>query len=407
MKKTSETIERRAVLQIVPRLNVGGAERATVDVAAALVAAGYRALVMSAGGAMVETLLGAGAEHFRYNVASKNPWTIWMNQRRIADFIRAENVDLVHARSRAPAWSAYFATRTPRVPFVTTFHDAYATDSTAKSIYNSVMASGDRVIAISRFLSDHIGEKYPAARRRVVIIPRGIDFSVFDPNAVSAARRMRFRNSHAVPTNVPLIIMPARMSHTKGHELVLGALSRLVDQPFICLLIGPDRERIDYRARMFALRQSLNLEEKVRFVAKADLPAAYAAADLVLSPSQKPEGFGRVPVEAQAMGVPIIATALGATSETVVDGETGWLVPPGDADALADTINRALSLSPDERRTMAEKALRHVRAHFDVRRMCAATLDVYAELLSRETQVASRRPKQRGASPRGSSENAA
>lgn len=369
------------ILQLVPSLEVGGAERATVDIAAALAAAGHRALVMSFGGRMVESLVRSGAEHFECAIGSKNPWSIWQNRRRLADLIKAQNIDLVHARSRAPAWSAYFATRASQVPFVTTFHDAYAGKSAPKKLYNSVMARGDRVIAISQFIAGHICAQYPLAANRIVLIPRGTDFSVFDPAAIAPERKKRFFDLHALPANVPLLLLPARFSPTKGHELTLRALARLGGRSFLCLIIGPVQARTAYSERLVALTRKLGLENKVRFIDRADLPAAYAVADLVLSPSQKAEGFGRVPVEAQAMGVPVIATALGATSETVLDGETGWLVPLGDAQALADAIVSALSLSPDRRRAMADRAIKHVRALFDVKQMCAATLDVYAGLL--------------------------
>ena len=264
---------------------------------------------------------------------------------------------------------------------MTTFHDAYAGKSAAKKLYNSVMARGDRVIAISQFIAGHIRAQYQVAADRVVLIPRGIDFSAFDRAAIAPERKKYFYELHALPTNVPLILLPARLSATKGHELTLRALARLGARSFLCLIIGPVLGRTAYRERLMALMQKLNLKDKVRFIDRADLPAAYAIADVVLSPSQKAEGFGRVPVEAQAMGVPVIATALGATSETVLNGETGWLVPVGDVQALADAIARALSLSPAQRQGMADRAIRHVRAHFDVKQMCAATLDLYASLL--------------------------
>lgn len=369
------------ILQIIPSLDTGGAERATVDIAVALAAAGNRALVMSSGGPMAEVLRQAGAEHIERDVASKNPLTMWKNRVMLRDFIRREKVDLVHVRSRAPAWSAYLATRATGTPLVATFHDAYRGKTALKKFYNGVMARGDRVIAISRFVEDHIVAEYPAARNRVVRIPRGIDLSVFDPASISAERREAFRAANGVSPDVPLIVMPARLTHTKGHALALRALARLGNRPWQFLIIGPTQGRDNYRARLVALTGELRLQNKVQFIERADLPAAYAAAGLVLSPSQKAEGFGRVPVEAQAMGVPVIATALGATSETVLDGKTGWLVPVGDEAALAAAIVQGLSLPHDQRRAMAEAGAAHVRAHFDAKRMCAATLDLYAGVL--------------------------
>jgi glycosyltransferase involved in cell wall biosynthesis len=370
------------VLQVVPSLEVGGAERATVDVATALVAAGHRALVISSGGAMVERLVSAGAEHFESTIGSKNPWNILRNRARIIDFVKGHNVDIVHARSRAPAWSAYLATRFLRSAFVTTYHDAYRGTNAPKKFYNSVMARGDRVIAISRFVAEHISTQYPNARERLALIPRGIDFSVFDPTLISDERKQRFHADQGIHLDNPLLLMPARLSQTKGHELTLRALSLLANGRFFCLIVGPAKGHHAYRARLMKLAQELQLRDRISFVEQVDLPAAYAAADLVLSASQKAEGFGRVPVEAQAMGVPVIATRLGATSETVVDGETGWLVPAGDAQALAETITRALSLDTHRRRAMAKQAIKHVRSKFDVKQMCEATVNLYAELLT-------------------------
>ena len=368
------------ILQLVPDLDVGGAERATVDVAAALVQAGYRALVMSAGGAMVSELTQAGAKHFEHDIGRRNPWHAWKNVDRLARFIRDESVDLVHARSRIPAWSAYFAAGKSNVPLVTTFHNAYSGNSAGKKLYNSVMVRSDRVIAISRFIAEHIRSKYQIPPERIALIPRGINFSVYDPAVVGPERREQFRLQNNLRSNTPLLIMPARLSPTKCHELVLRALASLGSQPFHCLIIGPDQGRKDYRAQLYRLVRQLGLQDKVNFVERSDLPTAYAMADLVFSLSRKEEGFGRVAVEAQAMGVPVIASRIGAFSETVADGETGWLVP-NDERALAQAIGRSLALGAEQRKTMAQKAIQRVRVNYDVKQMCSSTLEVYADLL--------------------------
>ena len=379
--------QKQTILQLIPNLDVGGAERATVDVASALVQAGYRSLVMSSGGSMVEQLIRAGAEHFTRDIGNKNPWHIWRNGKRLSDFIKDEHVDLVHVRSRVPAWSAYAATRRPRVPLVTTFHNAYSGNIAPKKLYNSVMARGDRIIAISRYIAEHIRAKYGAPAERIVLIPRGIDFSVFDPAVVGMERREKFRAQFELQPDVPLLIMPARLSPSKAHELTLRALASLGQRPFRYLIIGPDQGRAGYRARLIELISQLGLKDRVSLIERTDLPAAYATADLVLSPSQKDEGFGRVAVEAQAMGVPVIASRIGALPETVLDGETGWLVPPGDTQALAAAVLRALSLGSEQREAMARNAMRRVRASFDVKQMCTATLEVYADLLRSQDLV--------------------
>ncbi len=366
------------VLQVVPSLEAGGAERATVDIAEALGKAGHHAFVISSGGRMVEELVKKGGKHFEWPVDSKNPLQILRNTYRLADFIRLNGVDIVHARSRAPAWSAFMAAHLARVPFVTTFHAAYKGTLPWKKWYNSVMAKSNRIIAISQFIAGHIRENYGVADDKITVIPRGIDFSVYDAAAITAERKQKFLDIVGASPSLPLVLMPGRLSPIKGQELVLHALAQ-TKHPCTLVIVGPDQGRTEYNRALHALAEELRLQ-KVRFLPVADLPAAYACASLVLSPSQVAEGFGRVPVEAQALGVPVIATALGATSETVVQGETGWLVPPGDAGALAAAIDTALGLPHEERAKIGAAGRDYVRGRFDMKDMCAATLAVYEEL---------------------------
>jgi glycosyltransferase involved in cell wall biosynthesis len=373
-------VGRMTVLQLVPALQAGGAERATVDIAAALVRAGHRALVMSAGGDMVEELRNCGAEHLQRDIGAKNPISVCTNAKYLRCFVQGEKIDLLHARSRIPAWSGYLAARSSRLPWVTTFHNVYGGASAAKKFYNGVMARGDRVIAISRFVANHIRATFGVPDDRIMLIPRGIDFAVYDPAAVTMERKEMFRRHCQIPPDIPLVIMPARLSPTKCHDLALRALSLACQQPFYCLIIGPDQGRKAYRKQLLARTQQLGLNTRVCFVDKTDLPAAYAAADLVLSLSNKQEGFGRVAAESQAMGVPVIATAIGALPETVLDGKTGWLVSADDVQALASAIQRALSLGSSQRRAMGQEGRLRARAHFDLRQMCASTLAVYESL---------------------------
>ena len=369
------------ILQIVPSLEVGGPERSTLDVAAAIVKAGHRAFVISAGGRMVEELERSGARHFSWEADSKNPLVLWKNHQLLKDFIREEKVDLVHVRSRAPAWSAYLATRALGVPLVTTFHATYKGVTPWKKFYNGVMARGDHIIAISQFIADEIRKDYGIAAKRITVIPRGIDLAIYNRDAVIEPRKDRFRDFVLLPANAPFLLMPARLMPIKGQELVLRALAKLSSHPFFCLIVGPDQEHHGYHEHLVALSRKLDLQNKVSFLEHVDLPAAYALADLVLCPSQVAEGFGRVAAEAQAMGVPVIATTLGAMRETVLDGQTGWLVPPENSDALANAIVKSLAMSKEQRQRMAEKAVQHARANFDMQRMCDSTLAVYAGLL--------------------------
>jgi glycosyltransferase involved in cell wall biosynthesis len=367
-----------AILQLVPSLEAGGAERATVDIAAALVKNGHRAFVVSSGGRMVKELLATGAQHATWPVHSKNPFRIFGHAKKLAVYIKENNIDIVHARSRAPAWSGYLASRIVRVPFITTFHAAYKGSAPWKKFYNGVMAKGARVIAISDFIARHIMENYRVQPNKIATIPRGIDFSVYDPEKISPERKQQFLDLINPPAGMPLVLVPGRLSPIKGQELVLHALAH-VKHPCMVVIVGPDQGRTEYNRELHTLAETLRLQ-KVRFLPMADLPAAYACAALVLSPSQVAEGFGRVPVEAQAMGVPVIATALGATNETVLENKTGWLVPKGDVAALAAAIDRALGLTHEQRAAMGEAGKTYVCSRFGLEAMCEATLQVYEDI---------------------------
>ncbi|HXQ50666.1 MAG TPA: glycosyltransferase family 4 protein [Stellaceae bacterium] len=374
--------ERRqpAVLQVLPRLVTGGVERGTVDLAAALVAEGWTAVVASAGGPMVRELERAGAYHVELPLASKNPLVMSANVGRLARVIDNYGIDIVHARSRAPAWSARAAAKRAGVRFVTTFHNAYGGASWLKRRYNAVMAGGERVIAISEFVANHVIATYGVPAERVIVVPRGVDLVRFDPEHTAPDRFVRLAREWGLPDGVPVVLLPGRLTRWKGHHVLIEAL-RLLDRAGLhCLIVGSGDER--YRRELERdiarrpLKCSIGIVDECR-----DMAAAYMLADVVVSASTDPEGFGRVIVEAQAMGRPVIATSHGGAMETVVPGETGWLVPPGRADALATALAEALDLSPEARRALAERAIAHVRAHFTVARMTGRTIAIYRELL--------------------------
>ncbi len=372
---------RLTIVQVIPSLEAGGAERAAVDVSAAIVGAGHRAIVVSEGGYHEAELRAKRAEFVKRNVASKNPVDIIINAFWLASLIHREKVHVIHARSRAPAWSAYIASSLTGIPFVTTFHAAYKGTGFFKKMYNSVMAKSDRIIAISEFIGHHIKRNYDVSPSRIKVIPRGIDMSVYDADAISDERKQKLKTLWNNTTHAPVIIMPGRLSPIKGHELVIEALAAIKDKSFICVFIGPDQGRSKYSQELRKQVDDYGLADKVRWMDGGDVPAAYALAQLVLCPSQVAEGFGRVPVEAQAMGVPVIATALGATSETVLDGETGWLVPLGSAADITRAIIKCLNMSLEERIIMSQRAKSFVRSKFELKQMCDATLNVYDEVV--------------------------
>ena len=370
------------VLQVLPRLVVGGAERGTVDMAAAIQAAGGVALVASQGGPMVYELERSKAKHIKLPLASKNPLTIWRNARRLARVIKQHNVDIIHARSRAPAWSALWAARRTGICFVTTYHDTYSAGSVWKKRYNSVMAQGDRVIAISHFVADHVRAAYGVGDDVLRVIPRGIELTKFDPARVPAERKVKLAHDWNLPDDQPIVLMPARLSRKKGHKLLVEALAKLGRTDIRCLMVGDDGRETTYRRELIALIHARGLDGVVRLLPHTqDLAVAYSLADVVVAPSIKAEGFGRVPVEAQAMGRPVIASDLGGFRETIVDGVTGLLFPSGDADKLASAIAGALALDEGQRANLASEAMANIEATFTRERMCAATLDVYRELV--------------------------
>jgi glycosyltransferase involved in cell wall biosynthesis len=372
-----------AVLQVLPALDTGGVERGAVDVASALAAAGFRALVASAGGRMVAELLRAGAEHVTLPLASKDPLVIWRNAARLAGLLRARGVAIVHARSRAPAWSARLAARRTGTAFVTTYHGTYTEGLPFKRAYNAVMASGDRVIAISRFIADHLVSRHGTDPARVRIIPRGVDPLRFDPGAVGGDRMRRLAEAWRLPDGAPVILLPGRLTRWKGQAVLIEALARLGRTDAVAVLAGDPQGREGYRAELEALARARGVASRLRIPGHvSDMPAALMLADAVVSASTDPEAFGRVVVEGQAMGRPVVATAHGGAAETVEEGVTGWLVPPGDPDALAVRLDAVLALGAEARAALAERARAAVLARYTTARMCAATLEVYRELLA-------------------------
>lgn len=381
-------VQRRkpVILQVLPELVTGGVERGTVDMAEALVKADAEALVASGGGIMSHDVVKVGGKHFEMPLATKNILKMRANTRRLKKLIREQGVDLIHARSRAPAWSALWAARATGTPFVTTFHGTYNINSPLKRFYNSVMTRGDRVIAISDFIADHIRENYSIEDEKLRVVHRGVDMSLFDPERTSASRVIALSERWRLPDGVPVVMLPGRLTNWKGQMVLVKALAALGHQNVRCLLLGSDQGRVRYTEKLQALVQEKGLEPVVHIIGDCkDMPAAYMLADVVVSASTDPEGFGRVMAEAQAMGKPVIASDHGGAREIMVPG-TGWLVPPGNEYALADALQKALTLTAEERARMAEKAVANVRARFTREMMCDRTLDIYEELLEEHWQ---------------------
>lgn len=383
----------KTILQVIPAMDAGGAERTTLEMARAIVAAGGRAIVATSGGRMIGALEQAGARVSILPAQAKNPLIIAANALRLAGLIRATGADLIHARSRAPAWSALMAARRTGVPLVTTWHGAYRAGSPWKRLYNSAMARGDRVIANSAFTAETIRETSDPGDR-LMIIHRGADTDEFNPRRVSPERRAAILEKWGLKKGEgPVLLLPARLTDWKGHGVAIEATGRLQEAGLAgaatdlrLIFAGDAQGRDGYAASLARGVEELGLGRMIRLVGHCDdMPAAYAAADIVLSPSTRPEAFGRVAAEAGAMGRVVIATDHGGARETVVDGETGFLIEPGSADALANAVVRTIGLGPEGRAAMGAKAATRIAAKFSTAAMTAATIAAYTSLLDVRT----------------------
>jgi glycosyltransferase involved in cell wall biosynthesis len=377
------------VLQVLPSLISGGAERGTVELAGALVEAGWTSYVASGGGPLEREVARAGATHLTLPLASKNPLVIRRNTVALVRLIRQLGVDIVHARSRAPAWSACAAASVTGRRFVTTFHNAYGARTALKRRYNSVMARGDRVIAISDFVADHAATVYGIGRDRLRTIPRGVDLEIFDPNRVGAQRVINLARQWRLPDGMPVVMLPGRLTRWKGGLDFIAAVAKLGRCDVCCVLAGSE-QRPGFRRELEGAIRENGLAGLFRIVEECrDMPAAYMLADVVVSASRDPEGFGRVIVEAQAMGRPVVATDHGGARETIVPSVTGWLVPPREPAVLAAAIGEALSIAVEERQQLAQRSIAHIAARYTRQAMCAGTIRVYEELLFRDRQETS------------------
>jgi glycosyltransferase involved in cell wall biosynthesis len=373
--------ERFVVLQVLPALVTGGVERGTVEVAQAVAAAGGTALVASAGGPMVAEVEAAGGRHLTLPLDTKDPRAIWRNAARLAELIRNERVDIVHARSRAPAWSAWLACRRTGAHFVTTYHGTYGEALPLKRHYNAVMARGEIVIAASPFIASLVMARHRVEAARLRIIPRGVDPAAFDPAAVAPDRVARLAAAWRLPAGVPVVMLPGRLTAWKGQGVLIEAMALLSRRDAVCVLVGADQGRHRYIGQLLRRAERLGLGDRLRLAGHAeDMPAALALADVVVHASTKPEAFGRVVIEAQAMARPVIAADLGGPVDTVAHGLTGWRVTPGNPVALAAAIDEVLALPPDRLATVGARAREAVPT---VRGMQQATLQVYADVRGR------------------------
>ncbi|MFZ2619384.1 MAG: glycosyltransferase family 4 protein, partial [Alphaproteobacteria bacterium] len=329
----------------------------------------------------VAELDAAHIPHHTLPLNSKNPftalWCVW----QVVKLIRAHNIQLLHARSRLPAWVALLSSRITGVPFITTFHGTHSLKGFGKHWYNSVMVRGRAVIANSQFIQQHIHENYGLPLSVIPVAPRGVDTAVFNPARITPAMRKSLATELHLPAAVPIILMAGRLTRWKGQHVLLHALAELADMPWHCLIVGGAGPHNAYATELRQHCAQLGLSHRVQFLgSRTDLPALYTMADIAISASLEPEAFGRVAVEAQAMGTPIIATNHGGSLETVQNGITGWLIPPNNAAILATTLRAALT-NPNNLATMGQAARTWVLAHFTTQQTCQAEWAVYENIL--------------------------
>jgi len=389
----NKVIHPAAIAQIIPRLDTGGAELATLEMTKAVVQAGGRAFVLSEGGRLEQEIEKAGGLNIRFPAGTKNPARMLLNAFSLARFIRERGVDLVHARSRAPAWSALWAARMTGTPLVTTYHGAYGNRGPLKPFYNSVMARGRLVIANSRYTSRLIQERHAIPPEQIRVIQRGVDLDQFDPSHASPDRVASLRTRWGAGPDDKLVVQAARLTGWKGQHDVIDAAAKIFagdsEVRVTFILAGDAQGRDGYVAGLEEQIAKHGLQGKVLLTGHCeDMPAAFAAAHVALIASTEPEAFGRTSAEAQAMGCPVIVTRQGASPETLLTAErdgadkaTGWIVPVGAPSAMANAIAEALSLSSRERRELGVRARAHVMENFTSLRMQRETLAVYDECL--------------------------
>jgi glycosyltransferase involved in cell wall biosynthesis len=375
------------VVQMLPELQSGGVERGTLELGKYLVHHGHRSIVISGGGRLVAQLESEGSEHVLWDVGKKSLLTLKYIP-GLRKFLARQDVDILHLRSRVPAWVGYLAWKSmpaqSRPRLVTTFHGFYSVNR-----YSAVMAKGEKIIAISKVIEDHIKNTYKVPKDRIVLIHRGVDTAIFDPEKVGADRLQSLQSEWSIlPLDVPLVMLPGRVTALKGHDIFLRSLAAIKDLNWLAVCVGECDKTSAHVKHIFSLLQELHLDKRVLFVEHCvDMPAAYLLADIVVSASSsKAEAFGRIAIEAQAMERPVIATAHGGSIETIIDRQTGWLVKPGDYNDLAKALREALSNKITAKQYGAN-GRKWIREKFTVGKMCDKTVSLYYDLVKNRHSV--------------------
>lgn len=372
------------VLQVLPELGQGGVELGTIEIASELQKRGIENYVASEGGRMEYNLERIKVKHFTLPLKTKNIFKMYLNSLRLAKIIKKYGITIVHARSRAPAWSAYWAAKRCDVHFVTTFHGTYGLGPWGiKKFYNKIMTYGERVIAISNHIKQHILKNYKTDESKIRLIHRCVNMENFNVETTSAERMIKYLEDNHIPEDKPIVTLIGRLTNWKGQKLLIEALHLIDNEDFFCVIIGDDQGRKKYSSELRKMIANYNMTDRFLFIRNVkDIPAAMMVSDVVLSTSIEPEAFGRIAIEGQAMGRVVVASNIGGSVETVIDGVTGRLYESTSAEALAKAIEWALHLSTAEREKIGAAGIKNVKEHFTKQIMCDKTIAVYKELIN-------------------------
>ena len=378
------------VLQVIPKLAYGGAETGCYDLAHFLPEQGWKSYIATSGGDLFQYINKKKVKTFKLPVQSKNPILILFNAIILFFIILFYNIDIVHARSRAPAWSCYLATRLSFRKFVTTFHGTYNFNNKIKKFYNSIMVKSDLVIAGSNFIFSHINENYGEYflknKRKLLVIFRGINTNYFNPQKVLPIKIEKFAKENNIDRNKFIIILPGRLTSWKGQKIFIESIKLLSERndipPFQSIILGSDQGRNVYKKQLLDLTQQHRLGKMIKFIDKCnEMPVAYGLANLICSCSIEPEAFGRISVEAQSMQLPIIASDIGGSKETIINEKTGYLFKNKDPNSLADLIVMMMQKDYNFLKSIGFEGRKNVLKRFDVDKMCQTTFTEYKKLI--------------------------
>jgi len=378
------------VLQVIPKLGYGGAETGCYDLAHFLPEQGCKSFIVTSGGVLLKFIKKEKVKVFRLPVQSKNPILILFNAIIISLIILIYNINIIHARSRAPAWSCLIATKITARKFVTTFHGTYNFSNRFKKFYNSVMVRSHLIIAGSNFIFSHINENYGDfflnRKRKLLVIFRGINTNYFNPQKISFSKIEKFSKKNSIDRDKFIILLPGRLSLWKGQKIFIEALKLLSEQinnqPFEGIIIGGDQGKSVYKKQLIALVERYRLKKIIKFIDHCDeMPVAYKIANLVCSCSSEPEAFGRVSVEAQSMRIPIVASDIGGSTETIVKDKTGFLFKSGDSNALTNAIIMVMQKDYNSLKSIGFEGRKNILKKFDVDKMCHTTFTEYKKLI--------------------------